>query len=444
MNNQEKLKKFLAKKKRESAKKNEKTYISTLDESVKLPCKRMLTGLLTVDYLLHGLAEGSLYEICGDPSSGKSTLCWKIMEKLQYIYPGIAIYYNDIEGTSKEESFISRFPLLKRDEIVIDANINIEDFFTNLEEMANMVDLIFIDTISSMDPKSKIDLEKSEMGKLAGIFTRGWKRFFDVARDGIRIIAINQTRDRLNPYESNQGPKTPGGSAYRYALTGQIEVKRDGGQSKAEKEKDIFGNEKVKSWNTIIKIYKNKQGPFGKSISTSLNTSDEGKDKFETFDEVKDLIAFAKVLGFIETSGATNIIYNQKDGTDKIKLKGKEALEEHLRNNIDDYIELKMFIYNKILPPNFFYSLYDKLLMIMRAEKVMFDLRSKLNFDAPIQTQLKSIKPLDDEEVLEELKKEYPIQLFFDPETIEKLKKEYGEPWNYKLKEDEEVEDEED
>ena len=50
MNNQEKLKKFLARKKRESAKKNEKTYISTLDESIKLPCKRMLTGLLTVDY----------------------------------------------------------------------------------------------------------------------------------------------------------------------------------------------------------------------------------------------------------------------------------------------------------------------------------------------------------------------------------------------------------
>lgn len=205
--NNDRLKRFLARKNREAEKKKEKTYISTLDNSVKPPCKRMLTGLLTLDYLLHGMMEGSLYEISGKPSAGKSTFSWKMLEKLQYIYPGISIYYNDIEGTSKDEAFLNRFPLLKRDEIVIDANPSIEDFFKDLEEMSDMIDLVFIDTIAMMDPKSKIEMEKSEMGKIAGLMTRGWKRFFDIARNGLRMIAINQLRDNLDPYAGNQGPK---------------------------------------------------------------------------------------------------------------------------------------------------------------------------------------------------------------------------------------------
>ena len=441
--NNDRLKRFLAKKKREAEKKKEKTFISTLDNSVKPPCKRMLTGLLTLDYLLHGMMEGSLYEISGKPSAGKSTLSWKMLEKLQYIYPGISIYYNDIEGTSKDEAFLNRFPLLKRDEIVIDANPSIEDFFKDLEEMSDMIDLVFIDTIAMMDPKSRIEMEKSEMGKIAGLMTRGWKRFFDIARNGLRMIAINQLRDNLDPYAGNQGPKTPGGNAYHYALTGQIEIKRDGGQSKAEKEKDIFGNEKIKNWNTVIKIYKNKQGPFGKSITTTLNTSDEGEEQYNTFDEVKDLIAFAKVFNFIEQSGAINTIYNLTDGTEKVKLKGKEALEAHLRNNIDDYIELKIFCYKAFLPSKFFYSLYDKIMMMARAEKVMFDIKKQLDFNKPIQTQLNKIKKDDPNKVLEEIKKKYPIQLFFSPEELDTLKKEYGEPWTYVLKErvDEDEED---
>ncbi len=445
MDNNEKLKKFLAKKAREAKKKNEKTYIATLDDGINRPCKRMLTGLLTLDYLLNGVMEGSLYEISGAEGAGKSTLCWKTLEKLQYIYPGISIYYNDIEGTSKDEAFLNRFPLIKRDSVMIDAETNIEDFFSTLEEMADILDIIFVDTVAVLDLKNKVDMEKSEMGKVAGMMTRGWKRYHDIARNGIRMIAINQLRDNLDPYSPNYGPKTPGGRAYHYALTGQIGIKRDGGQSKAEKQKDMFGNDKVKAWNTVITIFKNKQGPFGKSINTVLNTTDEeGEDKFTTFDEVKELIAFSKVLGFIDEQGRQMYtVYNLSDGTEREKIRGNEALEYYVKNNIDVFIELKLNVYKKILSPDFFYSLYDKIIMIARAEKDMFDIRSKIDWNKPIQIQLKNIE-YDHEKTLEEMKEKYPISTFFTPDELKALKEEYGEPWLWKLRErddlDEEVE----
>ena len=104
------------------------------------PSERMLTGLLTLDYLLNGTMEGSLYEISGAEGAGKSTLfCWKLLEKLQYIYPGISIYYNDMEELVKEkiEAFLNRFPLIRRDSVMIDAETYIEDFFGRLEEMVD-------------------------------------------------------------------------------------------------------------------------------------------------------------------------------------------------------------------------------------------------------------------------------------------------------------------
>lgn len=440
INKTELLKKFIAKKERETKKKQEKNYISTLDSRIKKPSSRMLTGMLTLDYLLNGFMEGSLYEVSGKPGAGKSTLSWKIIEKLQYIYPGISIYYNDIEGTSNDEAFLNRFPLLKRGEIMIDSNPDIETFFGGLEDICNIVDLVFIDTVAMMDPKNKIDMEKSEMGKIAGLMTRGWKRYFDIARGGVRMVAINQLRDNLDPYSANVGPKTPGGNAYHYALTGQIEIKRDGGQSKADKDKDIFGNEKVRAWDTIIKIHKNKQGPFGKSINTCLNT-DEENNKFVTFDELKELISFSEVFGFIERSGAMNTIYSTKDGTEVIKLKGKDALNEYLAENIDTYIDLKMGCYREILPKNFLYNLYDKLVMIARGEKDSFTLKNILDFEKPVQVQLEKII-LKPEETLEDMKKKYPIDFFLPKDSLKAFEEEYGKPWKWTLREFEEEEEE--
>lgn len=441
MSKQEKLKKMIARKKKDAEKKKEKTFINILSDAVATPYQRMLTGLLTFDYLMHGLIEGSMYELCGRPNSGKSTLAFKILEKAQYIYPGLTCYYNDIEGTSKDETFLNRYPLLKRDEIVFDSNPDVETFFANLEELSNDIDLLYIDTVGAMDLKNKIELEKAEMGKVAGTMTRGWKRFFDVARNGIRVIALNQIRENLNQYAPNEGPTTPGATAFRHAITGKIEIKRDGGQSKAVKDKDIFGNEKVVAWDTIIKVWKNKQGPFGKSITTYLHTEDSGENKYDTFDDIKELIAFAKVFGLIITSGSMNSIINPETGEETEKIKGKDALEEYLKTNPNVYAELKIYCYRNILDNSFFYCLYDKILMIAKADIVMQEIKNKLDLTLPIQNQLKNIQ-VDGEKILTELKEKYPITKFFSPEQLKELKKEYEEKWIWKLREEEEDDEE--
>lgn len=442
MTKQEKMKSYLARKRKELAKKKEKAYIGMLEDNIQYPYKRMLTGILTFDYLLQGIIKGSMYEICGMANAGKSSLVFKILEKAPYIYPGFLCYYNDIEGTSKDLDFINRYPLLKWNSVILDCETKIETFFDTLLEMSDMVDLMCIDTVSALSSKNNVELEKAEMGKVAGLFTRGWRMFYDAARDGARVIALNQVRDKMNPYATNEGPVTPGGNAYKHALTGKIEIKRDGGQSRAEKGKDIFGNEKVIGWDTIIKVWKNKQGPFGKSITTFLHTDDSGENQYDTFDETRELIAFSKVYQLILTTGSMNSIIDPETGEESQKIKGAEALQNYIKENPEVAAKLKIYCYRNMFDNNHFYCLYDKILMIARADIQMRMIRNQLDFNKPIQVQLKSID-VDGEAILEKLKEEYPITKFFSPEALKNLEKEFGEPWLWALKEESEETDEE-
>ena len=64
----------------------------------------------------------------------------------------------------------------------------------------------------------------------------------------------------------------------------------------------------------------------------------------------------------------------------------------------------------------------------------MFDIKSKIDWNKPIQIQLKNIEYTPDK-TLEEMKTKYPITIFFTPEELKSLKEEYGEPWIWQLRE---------
>lgn len=413
------LKKKVSKKREKIIKSGESTTLGVLGETgISRAHQRILTGNLVMDYLLGGFKPGTLIEFSGEENAGKTTLLWSIAQNLQWIYNSPSLFFNDVEGTSNDEQFLNRFPLLKVDDIIYSNTPQIEEFFGEVEEFADHLDIVLLDSIAAMSSVNRRALDKSDMGKTANVWSQGWKRLYDFSKKGIVFLAINQVRDNLDPYSSNKnGTQTTGGRALRHAKSAQIHVKKEG-KGKAIKEKGFSGTEEIKAWETTIEVQKNKQGAAFKSITTMLWTDPE---KPETFCPVQDAVAFGLNYGVIQRNSARGSIFtinNAFNGEEIAKVNGQANLEQHLRENPEVLGALKVFIYRFMLNDEFFYCLWDKVLLIARAEILM--------------TQKKYGKELSNpKEVMKKLKKDFPVEFFFQEDVFKELQEKYGKPWTW-------------
>lgn len=416
----ESLKKQVKLKRSKLAKSGDQGSLGILGETgISRPHQRILTGILSMDYLLGGFKPGTLIEFSGDENAGKTTLVWKITENLQNIYKAPAIFYNDVELTSNDEQFLNRFPMLKSGDIIY-ANIpKIESFFEQVEEFIENLDFVMLDSIAAMSSVNERSLDKSEMGKNAGIWSRGWKKLYDFSKKGAVFLAVNQVRDNLDAYASSKnGTQTTGGRALRHAKSAQIHVKKES-KSKALKKKNFRGEEEICAWETVIEVQKNKQGSAFKSISTYLWTDDE---KPETFDVVKEAINFGMSYGIIQRNsvkGSTYSFLNIFNNQEIVKVNGIQALEDHFYKTPIHLAWLKIFVYRYLFNDEFFYCLYDKILLIGKAEVFMMSKKYGIEVD------------FTEEKLLANFKKIFPLEYFIKKERLTELKEKYGEPWTW-------------
>lgn len=429
------IKKIIKTMQKKADKNNKINYLGTIDETKATPDTRMLTGMLELDYIFGGgLMLGSVIEVTGQEGVGKSTILMRLLEKAGYIYE-LVPYLNDVESTSRDERFLDKFPLMKGNSILKDSEGNIENFFDKLNQLSDHVDIIIIDSVTKMSREGSEDLSKSDMGKTAGIWSRGWSRMGELTRKGIRIFLVNELRDNLDPYAPKSGEHTSGGRALRYAKTGQLVVKKDGGNAtSALKDKDEFGNEKVIGWKLLLKLNKNKQGQFGKSITSFLWTDEDGEHKYDTYDDIKVLLGFASQYGIIEKNKNTFNIIHQGTGEITDSVVGKEKLESFFRENPEKTIMPTIYCYRNMLTDSFFYCLWDKIILIAKANVIMSILKNKLlevgKLDFQLYYELENIKEYE-EQLLEKIKEEYSIDKFFEKDTLKKLEKIYGTPWTW-------------
>lgn len=411
------LKKKVNEKRKKLIKKGERTSLGILGETgISRPNQRILTGILSIDYLLGGFKPGTLVEFSGEENAGKTTLLWKITENLQNIYKAPAIYNNDVEGTSNDEQFLKRFPLLKMDDIIYTNTPQIETFFDEVEEFSDDLDIVVLDSIAAMSSVNERDLEKADMGKTAQIWSRGWKKLYDFSKKGIVFLATNQVRDNLSMFASTKnGTQTTGGRALRHAKSAQIHVKKEG-KSKAKKKKNFKGEEEIAAWETIIEVQKNKQGSAFKSISTFLWTDDE---KPETFDVVGEAVTFAIAYGIITRNVNRYSFINIFNQEVIAEINGREALDQHFYDNLIHLSWLKIFVYRYLFNDEFFYCLYDKILLIGKAEVFMMSKKYDRKID------------FTEDQFLEKLKELFPIEYFINEESLEVLKSKYKEPWTW-------------
>jgi recombination protein RecA len=279
------------------------------------------SGALSLDLALGvgGYPKGRIIEIFGPESAGKSTLSLHAVAEAQK-QGGICAYidtehalnpgYAKQLGVNLESLFLSQ-----------------PDYGEQALEIAetlvrsNAVDLIIIDSVAALVPKSEIegDMGDSQMGVQARLMSQALRKLTAIVNKSKTIVIfVNQVRDKIGVMFGNP-EVTPGGRALKFYSSIRIDIRRT---ESVKSGVDIVGN-KVK-----VKIVKNKVAPpfrfteleivFGEGISRE-----------------SDILDLAIHYDLVEKSGAWFSYQEQRMG------QGRDAAKKFLKDNPAIYQELE-------------------------------------------------------------------------------------------------------
>jgi len=340
------------------------------------------TGSIVLDKVIGigGVPRGKIIEIFGDESAGKTTvgisLCIQAQKcagqteeypsegdsgkKIKLTSVGSALYI-DFEhafhpGYAKNiglDLSRERFALYQPD--YLEKGAAIINHFLNAGEKAGhrIVDVIVVDSISAMIPKSEYegDLEESkriglQAALLSQFLAQASKRF---SKQGITFVAVNQQKPAviLDRYaggidtDAKRGYRTSGGRALKFYAIVRIRLKATK-KEKATIKNSFTGKDDVVPISTIVKAetVKNKIWyPF---------RSGEFVIRFgEGIDNIRSVIDLAIVNGVIEKKGSW-FEYNSsvsKDST--FRVQGVENLRKHILETKDLIFEIQEQLISK-------------------------------------------------------------------------------------------------
>jgi recombination protein RecA len=271
------------------------------------------TGSISVDAALGvgGIPRGRITEIYGPESSGKTTLSLHIIAEAQKM-GGIAAF---IDAEHALDAVYAKRLGVDTENLLISQPDNGEQALEITERLvrSNAVDVIVIDSVAALVPRSEIDGEMGDatMGVQARLMSQAMRKLTGaVSKSKSCVIFINQIRDKIGVMFGNP-ETTTGGRALKFYTSIRIDIRRIG-QIKAGE--DIVGNR------TKIKVVKNKLAPPFKEAEVDLmygtGISKEG-----------DLIDLASNMNIVQKSGTWYAF-----GDDKIG-QGRENAKQFLVDN---------------------------------------------------------------------------------------------------------------
>lgn len=184
------------------------------------------TGSISLDMALtYPIVEGSIIEIAGAESTGKTTTALEITVRAQK--DGYTTFYFDLENRL-EAQLLSCIKDLDLDNWL---RIRPENGNLALEQVCEIIRecpkaFIIIDSIPAIVHEAIMAKSMSEdtMAKGASLLHKFCKKNMQViAKTGAIVVFINQTRDSLDPYKP--GPQTPGGKAMKFFAQQRIMMK---------------------------------------------------------------------------------------------------------------------------------------------------------------------------------------------------------------------------
>ncbi|MCH9632178.1 MAG: Protein RecA [Chlamydiae bacterium] len=284
------------------------------------------TGAISLDIALGigGVPRGRVVEIYGPESSGKSTLATHIVANVQK-QGGLAAYI-DAEH-ALDPVYAAKIGVNVNDLLISQPDCG-EDALNIAEMLArsNAVDLIIVDSVAALVPKSELDGEigDTHVGLQARMMSQALRKLTaTLAKSGTCAVFINQIREKIGVMFGSP-ETTTGGRALKFYSSIRLDIRRIAA---------LKGNDGIDYGNRVkVKVAKNKMAPpfriaefdliFKEGISREGSLIDKGVE-----------------YGIIDKKGAWFSYKTQRLG------QGKESVRQELIKNVALAKEIEELIF---------------------------------------------------------------------------------------------------
>lgn len=271
------------------------------------------TGSISIDLALGigGLPRGRVVEIYGPESSGKTTLTLHVIAKCQAA--GGTAAFIDAEH-ALDPSYAKKLGVNLEDLLVSqpdtgDQALEIADMLVR----SGSVDLIVVDSVAALTPKSEIEGEmgESSVGVHARLMSQALRKLAgNISKTNTLVIFINQLRMKIGITYGNP-EVTTGGNALKFYSSVRLDIRRHGQIKKGD---EILGN------HTRIKVVKNKLAPPFREAEVDIYYGDG-------ISRTAELVDLGVKFDVVEKSGAWFSYGPERLGQGKDNA--KQMLQEH-------------------------------------------------------------------------------------------------------------------
>lgn len=287
----------------------------------KLDVESVPTGSIGLDYALGigGLPKGSIIEIYGPESGGKTTVTLHAIAETQKL-GGMAAFI-DVEHAL--DPVYAKSLGVDIDHLIVSQPDTGEQALEIMETLARSgaIDIVVLDSVAAMVTKAEIDGEigDSFVGVQARLMSAAMRKLTSViSKSNTVAIFINQVREKIGVMYGNP-ETTPGGRALKFYASVRIEVR------KGEK---IVDDGEIIGYTTKCKVVKNKVAPPFKETQFDMIFG-------EGISRLGEIITMGEELGFIKKSGAWYSYNGERLG------QGKEKTKKFLKENDDLRLEIE-------------------------------------------------------------------------------------------------------
>lgn len=289
--------------------------VMKLGQDSKLDIDSIPTGSLALDVALGigGIPKGRIIEIYGPESSGKTTIALHMLAESQKLGGNAA--FIDAEH-ALDPAYAKRLGVDVENLIISQPDTGEQALeITEALVRSNAVDVIVIDSVAALVPKTEIDGEMGQttIGLQARLMSQALRKLTGaINKSKAAVIFINQLREKVGVIYGNP-ETTTGGRALKFYSTIRLDVRR----IDLIKQGDTPIGSRVR-----IKVVKNKVAPPFKEAEVDIMYG-------QGISKIGNILDVAADRGIVKRAGSWYSYRDEKLG------QGREKSKEFLKDNPD-------------------------------------------------------------------------------------------------------------